>query len=238
MKKYVAFLLFLTVFFTYSSPVALALESDSCYVADTRFYNSAPSQYASALTPEEDALLGSVTAKYESNGNPGAISSGNGDAGGVSFGAYQFASRAGVPLTFANWCINTGSAIETGSRLIAAYNTDNGYGETFKAEWRALAAEDSSAFLAVQHAFVKATYYDAIVSRVEKNVAGFDIDTYGIALKNVFWSRSVQHGVGGAYNVISRALPIWVGLPSNPKSSLSAPFTTRAVPCLKRVQIK
>ena len=205
MKRYVALLLFLTIIFSYSAPVASAFEVDYCYVANTQFYNSAPSQYASTLTSEEEeALLGSVTAKYESNGNPGAISSGN-DAGGVSFGAYQFASRAGVPLTFANWCINTGKAPETGSRLIYAYDTDNGYGEAFKAEWRALAAEDSDGFLAVQHAFVKATYYDAIVSRVEKNVAGFDIDTYGIALKNVFWSRSVQHGVGGAYNVISRA---------------------------------
>ncbi len=205
MRKYIALLLFLTVIFTYSAPLASALGAEDCYVADARYYDSAPSQYASSLThEEEEALLGTVTAKYESNGNPGAISNGN-DAGGVSFGAYQFASRAGVPLTFANWCIGTGKSPDTGNRLISAYNADNGYGETFKAEWRTLATEDPSGFLAIQHAFVKATYYDAIVSRVEKNVTGFDIDTYGIALKNVFWSRSVQHGVGGAYNVISRA---------------------------------
>ncbi len=205
MKKSIAFLLFLTVIFTYSAPLAFAQSTEACYISDPQYYTSAPSQYDSALTPEEeDALLGTVTAKYESNGNPGAISSGN-DAGGVSFGAYQFASRAGVPLTFANWCISTGKATVTGNRLITAYNTDSGYGETFKSEWRALANEDPSGFLAVQHAFVRATYYDAIVSRVEKNITGFDIDTYGIALKNVFWSRSVQHGVGGAYNVISRA---------------------------------
>ncbi|MBO5280733.1 MAG: dockerin type I repeat-containing protein [Clostridia bacterium] len=205
MKKSIAFLLFLTVIFTYSAPLSFAEISEPCYISSTQYYNSAPSQYESNLTPEqEDALLGTVTAKYESNGNPGAISSGN-DAGGVSFGAYQFASRAGVPLTFANWCVSTGKATETGNRLIKAYNTDSGYGETFKAEWRALASEDHDGFLAVQHAFVRATYYDAIVSRVEKNILGFDIDTYGIALKNVFWSRSVQHGVGGAYNVISRA---------------------------------
>lgn len=206
MKKSIAFLLFLTVIFTYSVPLSFAQSPETCYISGTQYYTSAPSQYESNLTPEqEDALLGTVTAKYESNGNPGAISSGNGDAGGVSFGAYQFASRAGVPLTFANWCVSTGKATETGNRLIAAYNTDSGYGETFKAEWKALANEDHDGFLAVQHAFVRATYYDAIVSRVEKNISGFDIDTYGIALKNVFWSRSVQHGVGGAYNVISRA---------------------------------
>lgn len=205
MKKFIAFWLSLSLVFLCCTPSTIAAEADEPIVSSTRYYDSAPSQYDSALTPEEeDALLGTVTAKYESNGNPGAISSGN-DAGGVSFGAYQFASRAGVPLTFANWCINTGKAMETGNRLIKAYNTDSGYGETFKAEWKSLASEDHDGFLAVQHAFVRATYYDAIVSRVEKNISGFDIDTYGIALKNVFWSRSVQHGVGGAYNVISRA---------------------------------
>ena len=205
MKKFIAFWLSLSLVFLCCTPSAIAAEADEPIVSSTRYYDSAPSQYDSALTPEEeDALLGTVTAKYESNGNPGAISSGN-DAGGVSFGAYQFASRAGVPLTFANWCVSTGKATETGNRLIKAYNTDSGYGETFKAEWRALASEDPNGFLAVQHDFVRATYYDAIVSRVEKNISGFDIDTYGIALKNVFWSRSVQHGVGGAYNVISRA---------------------------------
>ena len=29
---------------------------------------------------------------------------------------------------------------------------------------------------------------------------------YSIALKNVLWSRSVQHGVDGAYNVVTRAI--------------------------------
>lgn len=153
-----------------------------------------------------DSLLGSLSKKYESNGNPAAISSGNGDAGGASFGAYQFASNAGVPLTFANWCISSGNSADIGERLVSAYKNDsNAYGDNFKAEWRAIAAEDAEFFLSLQHAYVKEKYYDAIVARVEKNVANFDIDMYGIALKNVFWSRSVQHGVGGSYNVITTA---------------------------------
>ena len=150
-------------------------------------------------------LLGSLSAKYESNGNPAAISKGN-DAGGVSFGAYQFASNAGVPKTFAEWCISSGASIEIGNRLLAAYKNDGSLcGESFKAEWLAIAKENADLFLSVQHRFVKEKYYDAIVSRVEKNISGFDMDIYGIALQNVFWSRSVQHGVGGSYNVITRA---------------------------------
>lgn len=154
---------------------------------------------------DEEMLLGSLSAKYESNGNPAAISSGN-DAGGVSFGAYQFASSAGVPRAFALWCVSSGKAIDIGNRLLDAYAADsNSCGERFKTEWRNISNEDADLFLLVQHEYVKEKYYDAIVSRIESNISGFDIDIYGIALKNVFWSRSVQHGVSSSYNVITRA---------------------------------
>ena len=39
--------------------------------------------------------LGDLSASYESNGNPGCVSSGAGDLGGISYGAYQLASAAG-----------------------------------------------------------------------------------------------------------------------------------------------
>lgn len=153
----------------------------------------------------DDLLLGSLSAKYESNGNPAAISKGN-DAGGVSFGAYQFASNAGVPKAFSDWCVSSGASPEIGNRLLNAYQNDgSACGENFKSEWLAIAEEDPDFFLSVQHRYVKEKYYDAIVSRVEKNVQGFKMEYYGIALQNVFWSRSVQHGVSGSYNVITRA---------------------------------
>ena len=61
LKKYTAFLLIMAVLFTYFAPAVSAFESNDCYIADTQFYNSAPSQYALSLTPEEeDALLGSA----------------------------------------------------------------------------------------------------------------------------------------------------------------------------------
>ena len=49
----------------------------------------------------EDDLLGSISQQYESNGDPGRVSSGDGDLGGASYGAYQFAGNMDVPLTFA-----------------------------------------------------------------------------------------------------------------------------------------
>lgn len=39
--------------------------------------------------------LGDLSASYESNGNPGCVSTGYGDLGGISYGTYQLASNAG-----------------------------------------------------------------------------------------------------------------------------------------------
>lgn len=145
---------------------------------------------------DEDAfLLGSLSAKYESNGNPASISEGK-DTGKVSYGAYQFSSYYGVPLEFAKWCISSGEGTQTGQRLIDAYTLDgNTYGENFNLVWKALAQEDAQAFLILQHNYTKACYYDVMVSKLEKQVDGFDIDNYTIAFKNVIWSRAVQQGV-------------------------------------------
>lgn len=145
---------------------------------------------------DEDAfLLGSLSAKYESNGNPASISEGK-DTGKVSYGAYQFSSYYGVPLEFAKWCISSGEGTQTGQRLIDAYTLDgNTYGENFNLVWKALAQEDAQAFLILQHNYTKACYYDVMVSKLEKQVDGFDIDDYTLAFKNVIWSRAVQQGV-------------------------------------------
>lgn len=39
--------------------------------------------------------LGSLSAVYESNGDPACVSSGVNDAGGISYGTYQLASNCG-----------------------------------------------------------------------------------------------------------------------------------------------
>ena len=48
-------------------------------------------------------MLGDLSAKYESNGNPGLISSGKGDPGGKSYGCYQLSSKAGSLQDFIRW---------------------------------------------------------------------------------------------------------------------------------------
>lgn len=95
----------------------------------------------------------------------------------------------------------------------------------------------------VQRNYVRRSYYDPIVRSIESAVPGFDMDNYSIALRNVFWSRAVQHGVGaasgfsssdgrgGATGVIMRAFDALVALPTSRRPSSSRPFTTKAAPC-------
>jgi len=167
---------------------------------------------------DEDMKLGSLSAKYESNGRPETIS-GGGDYGGVSYGAYQFSSRFDVPKTFFNWCISSDKGVTTGERLKAAYELDgNTYGENFNAEWKKIAEESSEDFLALQHGFTKARFYDVVVARLEQQFEGFDVDNYTIALKNVIWSRAVQNGANN--DVIRIAFENLGGFENQPEDVL------------------
>ena len=175
---------------------------------------------------DEAMLLGSLSAKYESNGDPSTISD-NKDTGGVSYGAYQFASNYGVPLAFVNWCISSGEGVEAGKKLKAAYELDgNKYGKNFNAEWKAIAQASPEGFLLLQHNYTKACFYDVVVQKLEKNIKGFDIDNYTIALKNVIWSRAVQNGVNS--DVITKAFESLGGFNNQPEDILIKAIYARA----------
>ncbi len=152
---------------------------------------------------QEFDLLGVLSAKYESNGDPGVISSGVGDAGGASYGAYQFSSNNDIPKQFFRWLIETQYDTELGWRLSNAYDVDHGYGLTFNSEWKAIASEKGDYFLKLQRAYVRTQYYNPVT--VSLRGLGFEINNYSIALKNVVWSRALQHGNGGAMTVFKRA---------------------------------
>lgn len=193
MKKSVL-AIFLSVILLMSSGV-------SAFAADEIALEGLEPEYYIALQGEatdaqDDAmLLGSLSAKYESNGNPATISEGK-DTGGVSYGAYQFSSVYGVPLAFANWCVSSGKGVVTGNTLLNAYALDgNSYSDCFNTAWKSIAEEDSAAFLLLQHEFTKARFYDVMVAKLESQIPGFKVDNYTLALKNVIWSRTVQQGV-------------------------------------------
>ncbi|MDT8716128.1 hypothetical protein IAI10_05630 [Clostridium sp. 19966] len=146
------------------------------------------------------SILGVLSAKYESNGDPGAISNNPGDIGGKSYGAWQFASKMGSVDSFLSWLKNVNYNYY--QQLIAAKTADGDtFGNNFDNAWKSIAKADREVFLQLQHDYTKAAYYDSEVSLI-KSTFNIDISAQSFALQNVIWSTAVQHGVYGARNIL------------------------------------
>lgn len=162
--------------------------------------------------------LGALSQYYETgaDADPGAVSTVPGDPGGTSFGLYMFSSKAGTLDAFRTWLRNyQGNAIYNGfaATLDKAYgeNTSGaaaaGYGPNFESAWRELGhGVNKGEFANAQTEYWGTERYSTLISRLQSKYPSLNLNDYSIALKNVLWSRSVQHGVDGAYNVVTRAI--------------------------------
>ena len=162
--------------------------------------------------------LGALSQYYETgaDADPGAVSTVPGDPGGTSFGLYMFSSKAGTLDAFRTWLRNyQGNAIYNGfaAALDKAYgeNTSGaaaaGYGPNFENAWRELGhGVNKGEFANAQTEYWGTERYSTLISRLQSKYPSLNLNDYSIALKNVLWSRSVQHGVDGAYNVVTRAI--------------------------------
>lgn len=132
--------------------------------------------------------LGDLSASYESNGDPGCISSGEGDAGGKSYGMYQLSSTSGSVTNYVNWCIQKdywwGNALAS-----SPVGSDE-----FDDKWKFLAESNYDDFLDSQYEFIKSKYYDVACSLLKN--AMFDPDKHSDVMQDVIWSRAVQYGPG------------------------------------------
>lgn len=129
-------------------------------------------------------MLGDLSSKYESNGNPGLISSGKGDPGGKSYGCYQLSSKAGSLQDFIRWADRHYPWI--GTTIRHSPDIDSG--------WRECARLDRPEFAAAQWAYIKARYYDTAAGSLAQ--AGFHAEKHSYAMRDVIWSRAVQYGAG------------------------------------------
>lgn len=130
--------------------------------------------------------LGSLSEQYESNGDPGAVSTGAGDPGGVSYGAYQLASNFNRPEQFLQ---------AEGAQWASEFGGHASGTQAFSQVWRDIAAREPQAFLEAQHAYIQRTHYDPVVNAVASST-GVNINDHSRALQNVVWSTGVQHGPG------------------------------------------
>lgn len=123
--------------------------------------------------------IGQTSERYESSGRGAAtISTGKGDRGGVSYGAYQLSSKMGT---------------------LQEYLGQSHYGENFKgltpgttafnARWLDLAKTDPG-FAKDQQEFIGRTHYSE--QREKLNAQGIDLSGRGRAVQDALWSTSVQ----------------------------------------------
>jgi LysM repeat protein len=157
-------------------------------------------------------ILGNLSSKYETGGRgPGTVSSGIGDAGGVSYGSYQMTSQptGGTVARF------VAEQIFPWRQQFAGLTPGS---PEFSARWRALANEARDAFFEAQHAFVQRTHFDPLVRKIEAE-DGLKVTLHSQALQDVVWSTAVQHGPNTP--VVHRAIVALGGgeslLPGNPQ---------------------
>lgn len=149
---------------------------------------------------KDDSYLGVLSEKYESNGDPGLISTGVGDYGGKSYGAWQFSSTMGSLNEFVNSLKNTNKDFY--DRLVNAKKKDNNtFGTEFDKVWKDIAKTNYELFYDLQHDYIKNKYYKDIVKKIVGQ-ASFSEELGSFAARNVIWSTAVQHGVTGGSKIL------------------------------------
>lgn len=148
-------------------------------------------------------LLGYISEIYESNGDPGAISSGVGDAGGVSYGAFQFSTKTGSLADFVLWLKEQN--INFYNQLNNAFIQDGGtYGINFNAVWKSLGQNNYNEFYNLQHYHIKIKFYDVMIKKLKDTGIDYTSRLNSFAVRNMLWSIAVQHGQTGGFNLVKQ----------------------------------
>lgn len=179
------------------------------YVKNGKIYNGYASMFVSGVNTTEifednlnNEFLGVLSERYESNGDPGLVSSGNGDYGGKSYGAWQFSSTMGSLDEFVSWLRNENNEFYKKLTDARALDDNTNCGPNFDKAWKEIAQNHNNTFYNLQHKYVKENFYDKLVNKLLKS-GDFSNVVSTFAGRNVLWSTSVQHGVTGSYRIIS-----------------------------------
>lgn len=140
--------------------------------------------------------------KYESGGDPGCVSVGDGDLGGISYGLYQLSSAAGSVRTFLAYCRTYPNAALANYGAVLEGHPVNS--PAFVAAWREIGATDPDGFAELQDGYATRVYYDAAAAAL--NEAGYDVAGKSAALQAVLFSRAVQYGSGVMVELFEHAV--------------------------------
>ena len=133
------------------------------------------------------SMLGDLSKKYESSGNPGAI--GYDSTGGWSYGTYQLAHNN------AQRFVQQSPYAEDFAGI--TFNSD-----AFRNKWKEVAKRDPEGFAGAQEDFIAKTHYEPLAAKAAK--AGLDLSEHSPVLAQVIFSTGVQHGANT--DVVNRAI--------------------------------
>ncbi len=144
--------------------------------------------------------LGQLSQKYES-AKMGSLSIGYDRTGGTSYGTYQLSSRTGTFNRFLEYLqdkepqwakkLSEAGTANTGSRSGAVPSI-----------WQKLCQENPERMKELEHDFIVKSHFEPVLSYVKEKWH----EQISPAIKEVLFSTSVQHGVGGAKHIIDQAL--------------------------------
>ncbi|MES2784875.1 MAG: LysM domain-containing protein [Pseudomonadota bacterium] len=139
--------------------------------------------------------LGDLSMKYETGKNPGqygaaagVVSTGVGDKGGISYGAYQLASSRAGGEHVQNFLRSEGSAWAGAFEGMDAREPG-----PFGQQWKRLAQTSPEQFFSAQHAYIQRSHYEPVVKHLFETT-GLKIRAQPPAVQDVVWSAAVQHG--------------------------------------------
>jgi hypothetical protein len=129
--------------------------------------------------------LGAVAAQFESGaGGAGTISTGKGDLGGKSYGAFQLAGRGGAKGNEVEQFLKA-SGFEKAFEGLTVGTAD------FDKKWKDIAATNKD-FMASQQKYAAQTHYDPQMAKLKG--AGIDLSGKGIGVQEAVMSTANQYG--------------------------------------------
>lgn len=140
--------------------------------------------------------LGSVSEQFESGGKGvGTVSTGAGDAGGVSYGKHQLATNNGSMMNFLN--------SKEGQPFLQRFGGLAPGTAQFNSVYKDVANTQGAEFDKAQSDYITRTHYAPLVAKVQNDL-GLDLSTRGAGVKELLYSTGVQYGAGTS--VINNAL--------------------------------
>lgn len=146
-------------------------------------------------------MITDLVYRYEAGGDPGAVSSGSGDLGGISYGIFQLASDTGSVQAFLDWASTyEDDGLAHYADVLSEFPINS---EAFKKIWRQLGTEDPKGFGELQTAYAAQVYYYPALEALREE--GYEAEDKGEAVNAVIFSRAVQYSAGNMAELFNSA---------------------------------